>query len=283
MVLPPARFGSAIAGITLRAGDEEFPIIRDCDLISNDRNDWSQVLISIRDISFEVNASAALESYQLELQSLAGQISLAEESERHRIASELHDGTVQNLVLARMGLAKIRKGNISRAELALIDDVNELLGRSLSETRSLVFEISPPVLYELGLRAAVEWLADQNMQRTGVRVEVKGDDKGFTLAEELSIVMFQSVRELFNNITRHAQAQQVILNWKTDVDTLQLTVEDDGVGFDVGSVGRSRSAKGGFGLFSITERLKLLGASIDIQSSADGTRATLTAPVPGGN
>ena len=266
-------------GTTLRESGEAFPIIRDCELIATDSNDWSQVLVYVQDISIEVEAAAALEAYQLELQSLASQISLAEESERRRIASELHDGTVQRLVLARMGLAKLRSSANSRKMTEQIDEINELLGSSLKETRSLIFEISPPVLYELGLRAAVEWLADQFRQKTGAEVRISDEIGPIDLSAELKIVMFQSVRELFNNIFKHARADEVVLSWRRRPDSVQLAVADNGCGFDIGTVGTRRSADGGYGLFAITERLKLLGASIEIRSSSGGTSVLLTAPL----
>jgi PAS domain S-box-containing protein len=266
-------------GTTRRESGGEFPIVRDCELIATEDNDWSQVLVYVQDISIEVEAAAALEAYQLELQSLAGQISLAEESERRRIASELHDGTVQRLVLARMGMAKLKACVESEKLIGLIDDINELLGSSLRETRSLIFEISPPVLYELGLRAAIEWLADQYRQKSGAEVRISNEIDALNLSEELKIVMFQSVRELFNNIFKHARADQVVLSWHRNPDSVQLTVADNGCGFDIGTVGTRRSAEGGYGLFAITERLKLLGASIEIGSSPGGTSVRLTAPL----
>jgi len=266
-------------GTTRRESGGEFPIIRDCELIATDDNDWSQVLVYVQDISIEVEAAAALEAYQLELQSLASQISLAEESERRRIASELHDGTVQRLVLARMGLAKLKASVKSRKMIDQVDDINQLLGSSLKETRSLIFEISPPVLYELGLRAAIEWLADQYRQRSGAAVRISNEIGALNLSEELKIVLFQSVRELFNNIFKHARADEVVIAWHSNPHTVQLTVTDNGCGFDVGTVGTRRSAEGGYGLFAITERLKLLGADIEIQSSPGSTSVQLTAPL----
>jgi len=266
-------------GTSLRENGEEFPIIRDCELIATENGDWSQVLVSVQDISFEVEATATLETYQRELQSLAGQISLAEEGERRRIASELHDGTVQRLVLARMGLSKLQASLDDQTLLRQLEDINGLLSSSLKETRSLIFEISPPVLYELGLPAAIEWLAEQHRKRTGAVVRIDNEIPPAQLSEELDIVMFQSVRELFNNIMKHARADRVVLCWQKNPDTIRLTVTDNGGGFDVESAGTRRSAEGGFGLFAITERLRLLGADIEIHSSPRGTSVVLTAPL----
>jgi signal transduction histidine kinase len=268
--------------ISVRENGEIFPILRDCELISSDREDWSRVLISVRDLSIEEEAARQLEAYQQELRSLAGKISLAEESERRRISSELHDGTIQNLVLARIHLANLRNSLDTPSDLDQADSINDLLESSLQETRSLIFEISPPVLYELGLEPAVEWLAEHYRQRTGIEVRITSDEGRSRLSEEVNIVLFKDTRELLINVAKHARAKKVSVDWKHDKDALVLTVADDGVGFDVYSPRARLATEGGFGLFAVRERLNLLGADFDIQSSDTGTRVTISAPVYSG-
>lgn len=267
---------------SLRANGEAFTMVRDSGLISSDRDDWSRVLSSIHDLTAEVETADRLRSYQEELRSLAGKISAAEEGERRRISSELHDGTIQNLVLARIHLANLRTTLESGQSEQLADSINDLLEASLRETRSLIFEISPPVLYELGLESAVEWLAEHYQQRTGLVVRITGDERSTRLAEEMNIVVFQTARELLVNIAKHAQAQQVSIDWSHNAASVVLTVQDDGVGFDAETSQAKRATEGGFGLFAAKERLRLLGAEIDIESSKQGTRVTITAPVDPG-
>ena len=270
---------ASVRGLSQRVGGELFPIIRNTELISSDRGDWSRVLSSIHDLTEEVETANRLQEYQEELRILAGKISAAEESERRRISSELHDGTIQNLVLARIHLANLRSSLPSEAGQDLADSINELLENSLRETRSLIFEISPPVLYELGLEPAVEWLAEHYKQRTGVSVEITSDDGATRLSQEMNIVMFQSARELLVNIAKHAQAKRVGIDWRHQKDRVILSVSDDGVGFDVDSPGIKKATEGGFGLFAVRERLKLMGASLEIESSPGNTLMTITAPV----
>lgn len=264
---------------TMRESGELFPIVCNCELISSKREDWSLVLVSVQDMSVEAEAAHRLEVYQEELRSLAGKISLAEESERRRISSELHDGTIQNLVLARIHLANLKNSLEMEATRELAGSIDTLLESSLKETRSLIFEISPPVLYELGLEPAVEWLAEHYKQRTGVDVKITSDAGSASLPEDLNIVLFQSARELLVNIAKHAQAKNVSVNWKHGADFVVLTVKDDGIGFDVDSPRVRLATRGGFGLFALRERLKLLGAEIDIESSGQGTRVSITAPI----
>ena len=267
---------------TVRETGEIFPIVRNCELISSDRDDWSLVLVSIQDLSIEEEAAHQLEAYQEELRLLAGKISSAEESERRRISSELHDGTIQNLVLARIHLANLKNSLETAATRGLADSINQLLETSLKETRSLIFEISPPVLYELGLEPAVEWLAEHYKKRTGVGVRITSDQRDTRLGEEMNIVIFQTARELLVNVAKHARAQSVSIDWRHLQDRVVLSIEDDGIGFDIESPRVKLATEGGFGLFAIRERLKLMGASIDIQSSSKGTRVTVTAPAEAG-
>ena len=262
-----------------RIDGTKFPIRITTEIVNDDIEDWSRIYTSDQDITEEVETAKRLEAYQGELRSLAGQISLAEESERRRIASELHDGTVQNLVVARINIAKLQKSLRAKRTLEMADSINELLEKSLKETRSLIFDLSPPVLYELGLEAALEWLIDQFKHRTGIAPTMSSDNSVAPLSEELKVVVFQAVRELLVNVAKHANASHVNLSWSGNNDCLELRVEDDGVGFDPSDVGKRSSAEGGFGLFSLRERLGLLGASIDFQSSASGTCVILNAPL----
>ncbi|MDH3761743.1 MAG: sensor histidine kinase, partial [Gammaproteobacteria bacterium] len=278
-IFASGRRRSSIRSVSLRANGEVFPMLRDSELISSDREDWSRVLSSIHDLTTEVETANRLREYQQELRSLAGKISSAEESERRRISSELHDGTIQNLVLARIHLANLSTTVESEKGGQLADSINDLLETSLRETRSLIFEISPPVLYELGLEPAVEWLAEHYKQRTGVSIAISGDEHSTKLSEEMNIVVFQAARELLVNIAKHAQASRVVVNWRHNEDSVVLTIEDNGVGFDAESSQVRLASEGGFGLFALRERLKLMGAELDIKSSDQGTRVNITAPV----
>lgn len=273
------RRRSRIQTVTLRRDGVSIPIIRTCEMTSGDRQDWSSVLVCIQDISAEVEAASRLRDYQLELRSLAGQISLAEERERRRISSELHDGTIQNLVLSRMHLGALKNSLAAGSQRETAANIDELIEASLKETRSLIFEISPPVLYELGLQPAVEWLVDHYRQRTDLDLSIDTDGGGARLNDELTIVVFQAARELLMNIVKHAQASRVTIRWRHRDDEVLLSVDDDGIGFDVDSREVRRATEGGFGLFSIRERLILLGAELDIESSNSGTRVTIHAPL----
>ena len=232
--------------------------------------------ITATDITERKRAEARLKEYQQQLRRLASEISLAEEQERRRIASELHDGTIQNLALAKIKLGEFEKNLKPELRGANLDEIRELLDLSIQDTRSLVFELSPPVLYELGLEAAVEWLGEQFQTRYGISCHVTADLGERTCNVNMAVILFQVLRELLVNVVKHANSTRVDIALRHLDDRLSLQVRDDGEGFDVAAE-VAGSGSGGFGLFNIRERLQLLGASFEIHSG-QGTCVTVTAP-----
>jgi signal transduction histidine kinase len=141
--------------------------------------------------------------------------------------------------------------------------------------------MSPPILYELGFEAAVGWLARQTRQRFGLDVEFINDEKPKPLNTDIRVVLFQAVRELLVNIVKHARAKKAKIYARIVDDNIQVTVEDDGIGFDITDINPAKDfTKGGFGLFNIRERLDQIGGSVIIVSGRKkGTQIILTAPI----
>jgi len=240
--------------------------------------------------------TADLAHYQQQLRSLASQLSLAEERLRRRIATELHDHISQNLAISKMrieALADNAKPDLARS----LNEVIDLLAQTIEATRTLTFEMSPPVLYELGFEAAVGWLVRQTRERFGLDVEFCDDGKPKPLDTDVRVLLFQAVRELLVNVVKHASAGKAKVSTKRVRGRILVTVEDDGVGFDARFAREARRAsrrrdsspaplsvldrrQGGFGLFNIRERLDHIGGSVDIRSSpGHGTRIILTVPI----
>jgi PAS domain S-box-containing protein len=236
---------------------------------------------SMQDIHARKEAEQKIEQYQEQLRSLAYGAALAAERERRRIGVELHDRTIQNLGLTSVKLAELRDRVALNGGAALFEQIHGLVKATIQDTRALLAELSPPVLYELGFEAAVEWLAEQ--ASTGVgrpRCVVRSDGATKPLGESSQVVLFQAVRELLTNVGKHARASEVRVSIERAGDALRVEVADDGVGFDPASVEPPSVSRGGFGLFSIRERLRLLGGVMRVDSKAgSGTRIVLTAPL----
>ena len=234
-----------------------------------------------QDITKRKQAEEKLLEYQAQLKSLASQLSLAEEQERRRIATELHDQISQSLVVSKLKLEALRKSASSAEFGKELNEVCNSLGQTIAETRSLMFDIHSPLLSLLGFEEAVaEWLAEQIGEKHGIATEFEDDGQPKPLDDDIRVLLFRDVRELLTNVVRHANANRVKVSINKVGSELQVSVEDDGVGFDPVKVATGAVKEGAFGLFSIHERLELSGGHLKIESkSGHGTRITITAPL----
>jgi signal transduction histidine kinase/DNA-binding response OmpR family regulator len=221
--------------------------------------------------------TSELEDSQSRLRALATELNLAEHRERKRIASDLHDHLAQMLVLAKLKVVQAKSKSSLDSPLAkLLAQAEEALSQSLSYTRTLVADLSPSVLYESGLPAAITWLAQQ-MQRYDLRVGLEVCAQcAIALPEEQAVLVFQSVRELLMNVAKHAQSPRADLILECRDNILRVKVRDYGVGFKIEGIDKTGLSPK-FGLFSIQERMKALGGSFLLQSEeGKGTLATLS-------
>jgi signal transduction histidine kinase len=234
----------------------------------------------IADITDRKKAEEDICTYQGQLQSLASELSLTEERERRRLATDLHDHIGQALALSKIKLGLLQKIIKVEDHARPLGEVRELIEKMIQDTRSLTFELSLPVLYELGFEAAVEWYAKHVRSQHGIKVEVQKDMLPIPMDDEFKVLLFRSVRELMINIVKHAQAHNARVTIRRDGDEVNIEVEDDGVGIkDVLRDPRLKS-NGGFGLFSIRERLHYLGGRVQVDSEHNrGTRITLMVPL----
>ncbi len=218
--------------------------------------------------------------YQEKLRTVASELTLAEERERRRIAVDLHDRIGQTLALSKIMLGGIREKVKSSSLGKSIDEVTGFISEAISDTRSLMFEISPPVLYDLGLESALEWLSDQVHQQHGLRAEFSADGVEMMFDDKLSVLLFQFVRELMVNVVKHARATVVRIAVHRKKTEVEIEVSDNGIGYrgDVQDMRPTRDS--GYGLFSIRERLDYLGGTFHIESEpGNGTRVIIVVPV----
>lgn len=226
-------------------------------------------------------ANQDLELHKEQLRSMASEMCLTEEKERRRIASEVHDRVIQALIVAKMRAASVRGSIVESNTREEFGEMEALLQEAIQEARALLLELSPPVLYELGLVPAVEWLGERLALEHDIACNVSQQGQPIPLDLDLQIVLFQAARELLANIGKHAGATEAIVVLRWGPTFVVMTVQDDGIGFDPLTSRAGRPDRhGGFGLFSISERLHLLGGEIDIGSTpGSGTRITLRVPV----
>jgi len=232
----------------------------------------------VEDVTSRKQAEAEIRTYQQQLRSMASELSLTEERERRRLATELHDHVGQILALAQIKLGALKESAGSTALAGPMDEIRRLIEQTIQYTRSLTFELSPPILYDLGFEAAVEWLAEMMQEQHGLRIEVQTDKGPKPLDDEIRVLLFQAVRELLVNVIKHAQATRVRVGIGREGTSLRIKVEDNGVGLPV-SLDAPLAGRG-FGLFSIRERLKYLGGHLEAESEpGQGTRVSLVVPL----
>jgi signal transduction histidine kinase len=236
-----------------------------------------------QEIGVRKRAESQVAAYQDNLRSLASSLTLAEERERRRLAVYLHDQIGHTLALANIRLGELQKSLPSRFPgfpAAEMEKAGDLLEQAIRDTQTLTFKISSPILYELGLAAALEWLTEQVQKDHSISTRFIADGRPDLLDDDVRVLFFQAVNELLVNVVKHAQAQNVEVSIRREGGNLKVEVGDDGMGFQMPQTAPHRRERCGFGLFSIRERLAPYGGVLQVQSEPGaGTHITLTVPL----
>lgn len=248
--------------------------------IIDDEGEHVGTLVVINDITERKQAERELLAERRRLRALAGKLSVAEDMERQRISVALHDNVSQELAAAKMKIGLAARSMSSTEHAESLNEVFQMIDRTLQDVTSLTFQLCPPMLYRQGLAAALKWLVAQFDSRHDESFEFVGQDISLPLTDEVRGFVFQSVRELLTNVVKHAGADRVTVTIRTGEDEMTITVADDGVGFDAAMVVRHEEEASGFGLFSIRQRIGHFGGRLDIGSQpARGSRVTVTVPL----
>ena len=231
------------------------------------------VVSVIRDITEQRRTEEKLDQYRRKLRALAAELTAAEVRQRRAIAAELHENLGQLLATSKMKIAALGTATQDADLLERIGEVQGLVEAALQQTRSLTYELSPPILYQLGLEAALKWLSERMEKQYGMRVVFSRQGESGTLPEESRAFVFSAIRELLINVAKHAAAWRVSVRLRWRGDSVEILVADNGKGFRRGGAfGLSASRAGvsesqdGFGLFNIQERVTDLGGHIRIRS-----------------
>ena len=241
----------------------------------------SSITAIVRDITEQKEAEQEIQLYQKRLKALASQLTVAEERERRRIAADLHDQIGQTLALARLQLAQVRKSVPIDGLTAQIDELSDSMHQAAKDTQQLVFDLSSPLMNELGLAEAIsEWLEEKIGKRYALKTKFSQTGGQIPLSDDERAILFRNVRELLTNVVKHARANLVQVSMEyTDV-SLSIIIRDDGIGFDDRSLSPQGGIDGGFGLFSVRERMTDFGGTLEIASEpGKGCKATLTVPL----
>ena len=209
------------------------------------------------------------------------EVTKAQEEERKRIARELHDDTIQSLVVLSRGLDEIASSTdgVSGDKRALIENAWCQTNTIMQDLRRLTQDLRPPTLDRLGLLPALEWLASEVEELSGIKVEVSISGTERRLPAEIELLIFRIAQEALRNVWRHSEASSTNLSVELHDGKFGMIIKDNGKGFDLPSSVGDLAREGKLGLAGIQERARLLGGSLRIDS-CPGRGTTVTLEVP---
>lgn len=238
--------------------------------------------VIVTDINYLKQIEIELLEYQAKLKRLAVKLSMTEEVQRRELATQLHDRVSQELFVAQLQLGAFEKTLTEPHQIRNLSGIKDQIVSVIRETKTLTFDLSPPVLYDLGFTEAVESLAASTRAKHGLDVHTgfRGDmdqvDKG------IKIIYYRNIKELIHNAVKHAAARRIDIRITNSRGRLTAEVIDDGAGFDPsGPAGKHEVPEPeGYGLFDIREKISHLGGFIDIWSApGKGTHVRMTVPL----
>jgi two-component system CheB/CheR fusion protein len=233
-----------------------------------------------RDALRELHAREASERdkarYVRRLEELSTQLLESEHGERARIAELLHDEIGQTLYACRLQLESLQSGRLSPEDRRQLEAALALASTAMDRTRDLTIDLCPPVLRDLGLGEALEWLVERGQERWQLSARVVPSHDWDVVPNAWREPVFQSVSELLANAAKHARATEIEVSAAAGGDgRLRVCVRDNGCGFE-----RDARARQGFGLFSIERRIAFLGGRLHVESARGaGTSAVLDLPI----
>jgi signal transduction histidine kinase/DNA-binding response OmpR family regulator len=279
IALPLTGGGEVFGALTLYAAEPQFFDETQVALLKDLADDLAFGILALRAGAERDRARQVADRRAEQLRALAAELTQAEHRERRRLAHIIHDHLQQLLVAAKFGLGNLRAKVKAKTAQETIGQLADTLDEAIRSARSLTAELSPQVLHDKGLVAGLEWLAHQMLEKHGLAVVVTADGSPEPATDEMRLFLYGAIRELLFNIVKHAGVNRADVLIRADGEELVVLVTDAGAGFDLAVVETRGTDAGGFGLFSIRERLGYLGGRMTVESApGQGSRFTLYAP-----
>ena len=237
---------------------------------------WNSLML---DITRRKEAEEEICKYQQSLRDLTTEISLIEEKQRKEIASNIHDNLSQLLVIAKMKLSDLQNTLQNEPNEKKLRAAMGYISEAIENSRNITYDLSPPVLYELGLIEAVNWLTEKIKQKHNLQIDLKTELEELPLSESKLIIVYRVIQELFNNIIKHAHAGYACIVLKKAKNGVEIRISDNGKGFLPDKSAVPGNMKRGFGLFTVKERIQNISGEIAI-NSAPGKGTTITLFIP---
>ncbi len=282
------RYDRLLAGETLspdvvyqlvtKNGDIRWVLINTSRPFLSGKPDLVNVVLS--DITELKRIENQLLEYQSKLKSLSVQLSKTQENERRLLASRLHDSVSQELFAAHLLLNTFEKKLKDATHRKEIKRIKDQIQKVIKDTKTLTFDLSPPVLYDFGLQEALESLAASVENKYGISIRTWFSGNLDEVGDEIRIIIYRIISELMQNTVKHADAREIRISLNNSDHLLTVDFEDDGIGFDAGQMHADTSSYEGFGIFDIREKINHLGGNIEIDSTpGSGTAIMMEVPV----
>jgi PAS domain S-box-containing protein len=234
-----------------------------------------------QDITERKQAENAFRDSSVQLRALSRRLVELQESERRELSRELHDRIGQNLTALKINIDMLQPALASHGNedvLARVADSAALLESTMDAIENVMSELRPPMLDDHGLAAALDWHARKFSRRTGIAVAVHADEPAVQPVPQVQIALFRIAQEALNNIAKHAGARHAEIALDQEDGDCVMSVQDDGIGFDVGE-NASDKPKTGLGMVTMRERSQAVGGRFEVQALPEcGTRLSVRVP-----
>ncbi|MDP5106721.1 MAG: PAS domain-containing protein, partial [Polaribacter sp.] len=241
----------------------------------------SYFVTTSRDITLWVSAKQEIQEYQTSLQKLTTEITLIEEKQKKEIASNIHDHLSQSLVISKMKINELKKNPQLKVITEDLKFIETHISEALVNSRKITYELSPPVLYQLGIVEALNWLLEEVEANHKIAYCFNSNVNNIKLTDVKSILLYRSIQEIIKNTIKYANASLITLNFDEISDGIQILIADDGVGFDTSILKNIHTHRGkGFGLFTVQERIINIKGKFTIESEINkGTSVKIFIPL----
>jgi len=234
-----------------------------------------------QDITQWMLAGQEIQEYQTSLQKLTTEITLIEEKQKKEIASNIHDHLSQSLVISKMKINELKKNPKLKEIDKDLKFIETHISEALENSRKITYELSPPVLYQLGIVDAVSWLLEDVQATHKVKCLLNCSAVDIKLSDVKSILLYRSIQEVINNAIKYAKASLITLDFDENNFGVDIFITDNGVGFDTSVLNNFQNHSGsGFGLFTVLERIRNIQGEFKIVSEKNiGTTVKIFIPL----
>ena len=238
------------------------------------------ITVMIRDVTERNKAREDIVLHQNNLQSLSNELAMAEEKAKRRLAITLHDKLGQSLVLANFKSSELKKIVKNSEHKKMLNEISDFLEDAINESRNITYELSPPVLYEMGLVPAISWRLDEIEKNNKIKTTLINQSKSYDIRKRDKIILYRSINELLQNVLKHSNANSINVSFRLLSNNYRIIIADNGIGFDLEAMIDQALSQKKFGIFSIMERIKYIGGNVVIDTKPrKGTKITINLPI----